>query len=80
MQPEPDLTAELDAAEEIVMGHAEAVVTDLYDVESELATEREIVFMWLHDLNERVGELEDAAGFAPRMRQLTLWDKDPHGH
>lgn len=30
MSTEPDLTAELDAAEEIVMGRAEAVVTEVW--------------------------------------------------
>jgi hypothetical protein len=52
---------------------------DLFDAESGLATEREITFMWLQDLNERVAELEDAAGFAPRMRQLALWDESRDG-
>ena len=32
---------------------------DLYDEESELATERELAFMWLADLEARVAGLEE---------------------
>jgi hypothetical protein len=45
---------------------------DLYDEESQDATDREVAWMWLHDLNERVLELEELAGWFPRWRDLRV--------
>lgn len=46
---------------------------DLQDEASLRATEYEQIWMLLHDLNERVLELEEVMDHAPPRRQLTLW-------
>jgi hypothetical protein len=38
---------------------------DLFDAESEAATERELALMWLADLDSRVAELEYLLGVEP---------------
>ena len=46
---------------------------DPYDEESELATERELAFMWLADLEARVADLEELLKMPGCWRPRRTW-------